>query len=63
MRIVTLASDKAHEMEALMYEELETHHKEEERLIGAIQSLADGTPAPGIAAALLVVIKTIGIDH
>jgi len=47
-------------MEALMDEEIETHHQESERLINAIQSLADGTPALGIVAAVLGVIKTMG---
>ncbi|KKB84731.1 flagellar motor protein MotA [Devosia limi DSM 17137] len=60
MRMVTLGSNNVHEMDALMDEELETHHQEQERLIGAIQSLADGTPALGIVAAVLGVIKTMG---
>jgi len=60
MRMVTLGSNNVHEMEALMDEELETHHQEQERLIHAIQSLADGTPALGIVAAVLGVIKTMG---
>ncbi|ODT65229.1 MAG: flagellar motor stator protein MotA [Pelagibacterium sp. SCN 63-23] len=60
MRMVTLGSNNVHEMEALMDEELETHHQEQERLVGAIQSLADGTPALGIVAAVLGVIKTMG---
>ncbi|MBN9308792.1 flagellar motor stator protein MotA, partial [Devosia sp.] len=60
LRMITLGSRVAHEMEALMDEELETHHQENERLINAIQSLADGTPALGIVAAVLGVIKTMG---
>lgn len=60
LRMVTLGSRVAHEMEALMDEEIETHHQESERLINAIQSLADGTPALGIVAAVLGVIKTMG---
>jgi hypothetical protein len=43
-----------------MDEELETHHQERERLVNAVQSLADGTPALGIVAAVLGVIKTMG---
>jgi chemotaxis protein MotA len=43
-----------------MDEELETHHQEQHRLIGAVQALADGTPALGIVAAVLGVIKTMG---
>jgi chemotaxis protein MotA len=60
LRMVTLGTRVVHEMEALMDEELETHHQENERVIGAVQSLADGTPALGIVAAVLGVIKTMG---
>lgn len=60
LRMVTLGSNVAHEMEALMDEELETHHQENERLVSAIQALADGTPALGIVAAVLGVIHTMG---
>jgi chemotaxis protein MotA len=60
LRMVTLGSNNVHEMEALMDEELETHHQEQHRLVSAIQSLADGTPALGIVAAVLGVIKTMG---
>jgi len=60
LRMVTLGTRVAHEMEALMDEELETHHQENERLINAIQALADGTPALGIVAAVLGVIHTMG---
>lgn len=60
MRMVTMGTNNVHEMEALMDEELETHHQEQERMVGALQSLADGTPALGIVAAVLGVIKTMG---
>lgn len=60
MRMVTMGSNNVHEMEALMDEELETHHQEQERLVAAMQALADGTPALGIVAAVLGVIKTMG---
>ena len=60
LRMVTLGSNNVHAMEALMDEELETHHQERERLVSAIQGLADGTPALGIVAAVLGVIKTMG---
>ena len=48
------------EMESLMDEELETHHQENARVVNAFQALADGTPALGIVAAVLGVIKTMG---
>ena len=60
MRMVTMGSNNVHEMDALMDEELETHHQEQERLVSAMQALADGTPALGIVAAVLGVIKTMG---
>ncbi len=60
LRMVTLGSNVSHEMEALMDEELDTHHQENDRLVGAIQALADGTPALGIVAAVLGVIHTMG---
>jgi chemotaxis protein MotA len=60
LRMVTLGTRNQHEIEALMDEELETHHQEQERLVSAIQALADGTPALGIVAAVLGVIHTMG---
>jgi chemotaxis protein MotA len=60
LRMLTLGTNNVHEVEALMDEELEAHHQESARLVGAIQSLADGTPALGIVAAVLGVIKTMG---
>jgi chemotaxis protein MotA len=60
LRMMTLGTNNPHQLEALMDEELETHHQERERLVSAIQALADGTPALGIVAAVLGVIKTMG---
>lgn len=60
LRMVTLGTNNVHQLEALMDEELETHHQERERLVSAVQALADGTPALGIVAAVLGVIKTMG---
>jgi chemotaxis protein MotA len=60
MRMLSMGADNVHEIEALMDEELETHHQEQQRIISAMQSLADGTPALGIVAAVLGVIKTMG---
>jgi chemotaxis protein MotA len=60
LRMVTLGTHAVHEMEALIDEELETHHQENERVITAVQALADGTPALGIVAAVLGVIHTMG---
>ena len=60
LRMMTMGTRNVHEMEALMDEELETHHQERSRLVSAVQALADGTPALGIVAAVLGVIKTMG---
>jgi chemotaxis protein MotA len=60
LRMVTLGTNNVHELDALMDEELETHHQETERLVSAVQALADATPALGIVAAVLGVIKTMG---
>jgi chemotaxis protein MotA len=60
MRMVTLGADNFHEIDTLMEQELETHHQEQERIIASVQSVADATPALGIVAAVLGVIKTMG---
>lgn len=60
LRMITLGTENAHELEALMDEELETHHQEQELAVASVQALADGTPALGIVAAVLGVIKTMG---
>lgn len=60
LRMMTLGTRVRHEMEALMDEELETHHQESHRIVSAVQALADGTPALGIVAAVLGVINTMG---
>ena len=60
LRMITLGTYAVHELESLMDEELETHHQENERVVSAVQALADGTPALGIVAAVLGVIKTMG---
>ncbi|MBL1235280.1 MAG: flagellar motor stator protein MotA [Rhodobiaceae bacterium] len=60
LRMITLGTENAYELEALMDEELETHHQEQEQMVSAMQALADGTPALGIVAAVLGIIKTMG---
>jgi len=60
LRLFTLGADKPFEIEALMDEELEVHHAENENIVGAVQSVADGMPAIGIVAAVLGVIHTMG---
>ncbi|HWJ86775.1 MAG TPA: flagellar motor stator protein MotA [Pelagibacterium sp.] len=60
LRMITLGTYAVHELESLIDEELETHHQENDRVVQAVQSLADATPALGIVAAVLGVIKTMG---
>jgi chemotaxis protein MotA len=60
LRLLTLGTDNAHELETLIDEELETHHAEKNQIASALQSMADGMPALGIVAAVLGVIKTMG---
>jgi chemotaxis protein MotA len=60
LRLITLGSDKAHEMEALMDEEIETHHKDQLEISETINKVAEGLPALGIVAAVAGVFKTMG---
>lgn len=60
LRLFTLGADKPFEIEALMDEELDVHHAENEAVAGALQNIADGMPAIGIVAAVLGVIHTMG---
>jgi len=60
LRLVTMGSDSASEIEDLMNLELETHHAEAHEAFGAISSMGEGMPAFGIVAAVLGVIVTMG---
>ncbi len=60
LRMITLGAVNPYQIEALMDEELETHHQEHHQLASAIQTMADGMPALGIVAAVLGIIKTMG---
>jgi chemotaxis protein MotA len=60
LRMITLGTDKAHEMETIMDVEIEAHHKNEHALVSALSAMADSFPAVGIVAAVLGVIKTMG---
>lgn len=61
LRLLTLGTDNPHEVEALMDEEIETHHQEAMQIPGALQVMADALPAIGIVAAVLGVIKTMAL--
>ena len=60
LRLLTLGTSSAHEMEAIMDAELEIHHDETHAVSGAVQTLGDALPALGIVAAVLGVIHTMG---
>lgn len=60
LRLMTLGTDNPHELEALMDQELETHHIEEHKVTHALQQMAEAFPGLGIVAAVLGVIKTMG---
>ncbi|MCB9949011.1 MAG: flagellar motor stator protein MotA [Rhodospirillaceae bacterium] len=60
LRLMSLNAEDPHTMEALMDEEIDTHHHESISISSAVQTMADGMPALGIVAAVLGVIKTMG---
>jgi chemotaxis protein MotA len=59
LRLVTLGAKSPHDIEGIMERDLEIHHQEEHAYVAAIQTIADGAPAPGIVAAVLGVIVTM----
>ena len=60
LRLVTLGTENPYELEALMDQELDVHHLEDEEIATAMTLLGDGFPALGIVAAVLGIIKTMG---
>ena len=58
-RMMTMGSDDPNQMEDLINEELDVHHKEDHQIAGAFSNLGDGLPALGIVAAVLGIIKTM----
>lgn len=60
LRLLTLGTSNAHEVEAVMDEELEIHHNEAHAVSGAVLTMGDAFPALGIVAAVLGVIHTMG---
>lgn len=63
LRMMVSGSMDPHELEALMDQELETHHKEGEVPIGLLNKLGDSMPAFGIVAAVMGVVITMGSLH
>jgi len=60
LRMMVSGNLNAHEIEALMESEIETHHQESHAPVAAIARLAGGLPAFGIVAAVLGVVNTMG---
>lgn len=60
LRLLTLGTNNAHELETIIDEEIEAHHTELHSISGAITNVADAMPALGIVAAVLGVIHTMG---
>ncbi|TYC58665.1 flagellar motor stator protein MotA [Rhodobacterales bacterium] len=59
-RLIIVGNARAHEIEALMDEELHTIHRDQMKPYHAMSSVADALPAIGIIAAVLGVIKAMG---
>lgn len=60
LRLLTLGTSNAHELESIIDGELEAHHKHYHEIAHAINLMADAMPALGIVAAVLGVIHTMG---
>lgn len=59
LRLLTMGTDNAHQIEDLMEVEIETHHDEAHQVAAAITTVADGLPAFGIVAAVLGIVVTM----
>jgi chemotaxis protein MotA len=60
LRLLTLGTNNAHEVESIIDAEIESHHHETAMIADAITLMADAMPALGIVAAVLGVIHTMG---
>ncbi|MGE5502975.1 MAG: flagellar motor stator protein MotA [Actinomycetota bacterium] len=60
LRLLTLGTSNAHELEAIIDGEIEAHHKHYHEIAHAVNLMADAMPALGIVAAVLGVIHTMG---
>lgn len=60
LRLMVVGDMSAHELEALMDAELETHHEEIAAPISALQKVSDGLPGFGIVAAVMGIVITMG---
>ena len=60
LRMMTMGTENAYQMEDLIDAEIETFHAEHAQYSDAINGIGDGLPAFGIVAAVLGVINTMG---
>jgi chemotaxis protein MotA len=60
LRLLTLGTNNANEVETIIDAEIETHHTELHSYSSAVNTMADAMPALGIVAAVLGVIHTMG---
>lgn len=60
LRIMVTGTMTAHDLEALIDMEMETHHQESGLIPGAMTKLSDGLPGFGIVAAVMGVVITMG---
>ena len=60
LRLLTLGTSNAHEVETVIETELEVHHKFYHEISHAVNLMSDAMPALGIVAAVLGVIHTMG---
>ncbi|MDR3440817.1 flagellar motor stator protein MotA [Telmatospirillum sp.] len=60
LRLLTLGTNNAHEVESIIDAEIEAHHHEISLIATGINTMADAMPALGIVAAVLGVIHTMG---
>jgi len=60
LRLLTLGTNNAHEVESIIDAEIEAHHHETSMIADAITTMSDAMPALGIVAAVLGVIHTMG---
>lgn len=59
LRLISSGNLDAHELESLLEQELETHHKEAIEPAHAVQKVADALPGFGIVAAVMGIVSTM----
>jgi chemotaxis protein MotA len=60
LRLLTLGTSNAYEIDAIMDAELDVHHEEKHAISAAVGNLGESLPALGIVAAVLGIIHTMG---